>query len=110
MPWVERDGGGKVIGQYANKQPGYAEEFLDPSHADLQPTFEENRQTRLQDVDVNSALLMKSGFEYPTSSGALFSISVKGQAKLHGFNEIAPSDFPHSVSALDDTKHVLNNQ
>lgn len=35
MPYVQRDGAGKVIGRFANKQIGYAEEFLDDGHADL---------------------------------------------------------------------------
>jgi hypothetical protein len=28
MPYVQRDGAGKVAGVFANPQPGYAEEFL----------------------------------------------------------------------------------
>jgi hypothetical protein len=34
MPYVERRDG-KVIGLYANAQPGYAEEFLEEDHADV---------------------------------------------------------------------------
>lgn len=28
MPYVQRDAGGNIIGRFANRQPGYAEEFL----------------------------------------------------------------------------------
>jgi hypothetical protein len=34
MPYVERRDG-KVTGLYANKQPGYAEEFLEEDHPEL---------------------------------------------------------------------------
>jgi hypothetical protein len=34
MPYVERNGG-KVIALYACLQPGYAEEFLEDTHADV---------------------------------------------------------------------------
>ena len=38
MPYVQRDYANKVIGRFANLQPGYAEEWLDDNAPDLQPT------------------------------------------------------------------------
>ena len=67
------------------------------------------KQVRIDEIDANSIQLMVGGFEFPAASGKFFSMSVKGQAKLHGFNEIEAGDFPHSVSAIDDTVHVLAN-
>ena len=68
------------------------------------------KQVRIREIDTQSVKLMVSGFEFPAASGKFFSMSIKGQAKLHGFNEIESGDFPHSVSAIDDTVHVLANQ
>lgn len=33
--FCERDGGGKIKGLYANRQPGYAEEAIDDGHPDV---------------------------------------------------------------------------
>lgn len=41
MPYVERNQNGRVVGQYAVVQAGYAEEWLDDGHPDLLPTAEE---------------------------------------------------------------------
>jgi hypothetical protein len=41
MPYVQRDETGKVIGQFANLQPGFAEEFLEDSSIELLPTNED---------------------------------------------------------------------
>lgn len=35
MPWVERDGSNNIIGRYALKQPGTAEEFLEPTDPEI---------------------------------------------------------------------------
>jgi len=35
MPWVERDGLGNTTGLFANRQPGFADEFLPDTHADV---------------------------------------------------------------------------
>lgn len=47
MPYVERING-RVVGRYANAQPGYAEEFLPDNHTDLQPSAEELAQQQAQ--------------------------------------------------------------
>ena len=72
-------------------------------------SLSQTKQARIKEIDAKSIQLMQSGFEYPAASGKFFSMSIKGQAKLHGFNEIEAGDFPHSVSAIDDTVHVLAN-
>ncbi len=35
MPFVQRDQGGNVVGEFANRQPGYAEEHLRDDHPDV---------------------------------------------------------------------------
>jgi hypothetical protein len=49
MPYVERDADNKIKGVYRQPQPGYAEEFLDETHADVvtyrQPRTD-SKQTR----------------------------------------------------------------
>jgi hypothetical protein len=35
MPFVRRDGNGKIVGVFANKQPGRAEEFLADNSLEL---------------------------------------------------------------------------
>jgi hypothetical protein len=37
MPYIQRDVNNKIIGIYANKQDGYAEEFLDEDSNELNP-------------------------------------------------------------------------
>ncbi|GGU54019.1 hypothetical protein GCM10009504_08660 [Pseudomonas laurentiana] len=38
MPFVQRDESGRICGRFANKQLGYAEEFLPDDDPELQPT------------------------------------------------------------------------
>lgn len=35
MPYVQRNEAGEVVGQYANRQPGYAEEWIDEDAPEL---------------------------------------------------------------------------
>lgn len=117
MPWVEREAGpgSKVIGQYANKQPGYAEEFLDPSHADLQPTFEDNRAAKIDAIQQNTRVLLAGGFSHASKQ---FSLSLEAQAKIIGLRvgiltgDIidGPPDYPINVSAMDETDYEILNE
>lgn len=72
MPFVLREGGvpgtGKVIGQYARPQPGKAEEWLDPSHADLQSTFDENAVAKLDQMDVEVTAYIYARYDRETQS------------------------------------------
>lgn len=38
MPFVQRDSENKIVGRFANRQPGFAEEYLPDDHAELQPS------------------------------------------------------------------------
>lgn len=41
MPFIQRDSNNKIIGRYANKQNGYAEEYLPDDAQELLPTLED---------------------------------------------------------------------
>ena len=38
MPYVQRDNNGKIIGSFSNSQPGFAEEWVEDSAAELKPS------------------------------------------------------------------------
>lgn len=52
MPYVERNENGKVIGIYANAQPGYAEEFVD-GDIELDKTPEMEKAEKLAALDAS---------------------------------------------------------
>ena len=111
MPFVRRDGDGKVIGEYARPQPGKATEWLDDDHADLQPTFEENRTAKIAAIDVQSDALLAPGFTYDSKQ---FSLSEKAQIKILNFRVgilagdiVDPTDYSINVSALDETDYEI---
>jgi hypothetical protein len=113
MPYVQRDGSNKVIGQFARPQPGVAEEWLDPGHADLQPTLDDNKATRCLMVDGKTRELLAQGYSY---GGKQMSLSIYAQLKLDGVmtsivrgNIVEPDDFPISSSALDETKYSITD-
>jgi hypothetical protein len=35
MPFIQRNAGGEIVGQFANLQPGFAEEYLPPGSPEL---------------------------------------------------------------------------
>lgn len=56
MRYVQRDGSGKVIGHFANKQ-SYAEEEVADDHADILARDEEIRLARLAATSISGLLL-----------------------------------------------------
>jgi hypothetical protein len=113
MPWVQRDGSNNVIATYGVQQPGIADEFLDPSHADLQPTLDDNRASKMLAIDTNTVILLAGGYTYASKQ---FSLSIPAQVKLDGLitsiergNIVDPDDFPISVSALDESKYSITD-
>lgn len=63
MPYVERAGDGRVVGIYANAQPGYAEEWLE--EATIEHTPEHSREIALAAVvgAVTAARLRYTGLQ-----------------------------------------------
>lgn len=107
MPYVERDGGGKVVGRYARPQPGTATEFLADNHADLQPTFEDKRTTKMEAIDTKTTTLLEGGFSH---AGKVFSMTDNGQRKVVEYAHLDANQFPKSVSAMDESKYSIPNQ
>lgn len=50
MPYVQRDNENKIIAQFANPQPGYAEEYIDDSDPSLTAETPEQVISRLESV------------------------------------------------------------
>lgn len=51
MPFVQRDNSGAVIGRFANLQPGFAEEWLEDGHPDLQPSIQHTIAAKMEDIN-----------------------------------------------------------
>lgn len=51
MPYVQRDDSGKIIGQFANLQIGFAEEYLEENHPDLAETPEQTISRLESEID-----------------------------------------------------------
>ena len=109
MPYVQRDGAGKVIGKHARPQPGRATEFLDPAHADLQPTLAAHKLVRYVEIDLRTQELIAGGFVHAAKT---FSLSLPAQHNWHGL--LTGSDnswlsFPVVVGTIDNDTHSLSN-
>lgn len=59
--YVQRDTNNKIIGQYANLQLGYAEEFVADDSPELGPTLAEKQSTKWEEIKVERDRLKFNG-------------------------------------------------
>ena len=67
------------------------------------------KRAKCQSIDLRTRELIATGFEYPAASGKRFSLSLEGQLKLAGINQVRndPSVvYPICWNCLDDSDTV----
>ncbi|BAK75375.1 hypothetical protein NH8B_0540 [Pseudogulbenkiania sp. NH8B] len=66
MPYIQRDETGRIVGKFANPQPGTAEEWLAADAAELQPVLTDLRTCQLTAINTRAAeLLAPLSANYP---------------------------------------------
>ncbi len=74
-------------------------------------SLDARKQARYIEIDTQSGALISDGFEYPASSGNMFSLSDRAQAKIVALYSRSKNDpsltYPVEVSKIDEGKHQL---
>ncbi|MDH0730990.1 phage tail assembly chaperone [Pseudomonas sichuanensis] len=109
MPFVQRDDSGRVCGRFANRQEGYAEEWLDDNHLDLiapDGELQANNERAWRDSALAAVMWLRDRHRDQVEGGAATTLTAEQFQELLAYMQ-ALRDWPQSEAFPDSAQRPV---